>query len=57
MAHLRASIGDAAFWNGLRSFTRQHAGGSVTSKDFENAMEKASGRDLSSMFAEWVYGA
>lgn len=56
LAHLRASIGDAAFWDGLRSFTRQHAGATVTSKDLQNAMDKASGRDLSSTFAEWVYG-
>ncbi|MBA3677062.1 MAG: M1 family peptidase [Sphingosinicella sp.] len=56
LAHLRESIGDAAFWAALRGFTRQHAGGTVTSKDFQNAMEKASKRDLSPMFAEWVYG-
>lgn len=56
MAHLREAIGDTAFWNGLRRFTRQHAGGTVTGKDFQNAMENVSGRDLSPMFAEWVYG-
>ncbi len=55
LADLRESIGDAAFWNGLRRFTRRHAGGTVTSRDFQDAMEKASGRDLSPMFAEWVY--
>ena len=57
LAHLRETIGDTAFWKGLRSFTRQHAGGTVTSKDFQNAMEKASGRDLSLLFTEWVHGA
>ena len=56
LAHLRETIGDAAFWNGLRGFTRQHAGGTVTSRDFQNAMQKAGGHDLSPMFAEWVYG-
>ena len=56
LAHLRVSIGDKAFWNGLRAFTRRHAGGTVTSRDFQNAMQEASGRDLSPMFAEWVYG-
>jgi aminopeptidase N len=56
MAHLRETLGEAAFWNGLRSFTRQHAGETVTSKDFQKAMERASGRDLSATFAEWVYG-
>jgi aminopeptidase N len=56
LAHLRRSIGDAAFWKGLRLFTRQHAGGTVTSRDLQRAMEKASGRDLSPAFAQWVYG-
>ncbi len=57
LADLRQSLGDAAFWNGVRTYTRRHAGETVTSKDFQNAMEEASGRDLSLMFAEWVYGA
>ena len=56
LAHLRETVGDAAFWRGLRGYTRRHAGGSVTSKDFQLAMETASGRDLAPVFAEWVYG-
>jgi aminopeptidase N len=56
LAHLRETIGEVAFWNGLRRFTRQHARKTVTSKDFQNAMERSSGRDLSATFAEWVYG-
>jgi aminopeptidase N len=52
---LRESIGDQAFWTGIRQYTVKHAGGSVTSADFQKAMESASGRDLSSLFAEWVY--
>ncbi len=56
LAHLREAIGDTAFWKGLRGFTRRHAGGTVTSRDFQNSMQEASGRDLSPMFAEWVYG-
>lgn len=56
MAHLRTLLGDAAFWAGLKLYTREHAGGVVTSIDLQRAMEKASGRDLSVTFAEWVYG-
>ena len=56
LAHLRETIGDDAFWAGLRGFTRRHAGGTVTSRDFQRAMEAASRRDLSPLFAEWVYG-
>jgi len=56
LAHLRETIGDTAFWTGLRAFTRKHAGGTVSSADFQSAMQQASGRDLSSVFNEWVYG-
>jgi hypothetical protein len=49
LAQLRESIGNAAFVNGLRGFTRRHAGGTVTSKDFPKARETASRRDLSSL--------
>ncbi|WP_420239388.1 M1 family aminopeptidase [Telmatobacter bradus] len=56
MERLRSELGDQAFWAGLRCYTREHAGGTVTSIDLEHAMEKASGRDLSALFAEWVFG-
>jgi aminopeptidase N len=57
MAHLRETVGDAAFWHGLRLFTRRHAGGTVTSRDFQQAMQQASGRDLGPLFDGWVYGS
>ncbi|MCT8002815.1 M1 family aminopeptidase [Sphingomonas sanguinis] len=56
MAHLRTLLGDDAFWGGLRRYTRDHAGGTVTSIDLERAMEASSGRDLRSLFLEWVFG-
>jgi aminopeptidase N len=56
MVRLRETLGEKAFWAGLRAFTQKHAGGTVVSRDFQLAMEKASGRDLSGIFAEWVYG-
>ena len=52
---LRETIGDRPFWTGLQQYTIKHAGGSVTSADFQQAMEAASGRTLTSLFAEWVY--
>jgi aminopeptidase N len=55
MAHLRTLLGDRAFWAGLKAFTRENAYGTVTSADFQRAMERASRRDLSALFAEWVY--
>ncbi|WP_454887277.1 M1 family aminopeptidase [Sphingomonas oryzagri] len=56
MDHLRSTLGDAAFWSGLRRYTRAHAGGVVTSIDLERAMEAASGHDLRPLFAQWVFG-
>jgi aminopeptidase N len=53
---LRGEIGDDDFWRGLRQFTRTHAGGVVTSADFQTAMETASGRDLRLSFKTWVFG-
>jgi len=57
MDHLRVTLGDKAFWSGLRRYTRANAGRTVTSIDLERAMESASGRDLHQMFADWVFGA
>lgn len=56
MDHLRSTLGDRAFWRGLKAYTRAHVGGSVTSRDFQSAMERASGRDLSVEFNAWVFG-
>ncbi|HSX59760.1 MAG TPA: M1 family aminopeptidase [Tahibacter sp.] len=56
LAHLREDLGETIFWDGMRAFARRHAGGVVTSVDFQRAMEAASGRDLSALFAQWVYG-
>jgi aminopeptidase N len=53
--HLRGLVGEKAFWAGIKLYTRAHAGGIVESRDFERALEKASGRDLSAPFDEWVY--
>ena len=42
---------------GIRHYTRTHFGKSVTTVDFQKAMEQSSGRDLSKFFSEWVYSA
>ena len=53
---LRRQLGESAFWNGFRAFTRAHAGGTVESDDLRVALEKASGQDLRAFFAQWVTG-
>lgn len=52
---LRGEMGERAFWNGLRLFTRRHFGKSVVTTDFVAAMEEANGKSLKEFFAKWVY--
>ena len=52
---LRELIGDDAFWSGIRRYTVEHFGKSVTSADVRTAMERASGKDLRAFFDRWVY--
>jgi aminopeptidase N len=53
---LRRQLGETAFWNGFREFTRAHAGGTADSNDLRAALEKASAQDLRAFFAQWVTG-
>jgi aminopeptidase N len=52
---LREEMGERAFWNGLRIFTRRHFGKSVVTTDFVAAMEEAHGKSLKEFFAKWFY--
>jgi aminopeptidase N len=52
---LRDEIGDDAFWAGLRRYTLSNWGRSVTTPDFQAAMEQTVGHDLGAFFARWVY--
>ena len=52
---LREEMGERAFWNGLRLFTRKYFGKSVVTSDFVTAMEEANGKSLKDFFAKWVY--
>ena len=52
---LREEMGEGAFWNGLRRFTRRHFGKSVITSDLVTAMEEANGKSLKDFFAKWVY--
>jgi aminopeptidase N len=52
---LREELGDALFWAGLRAYTRRFMGRSVTTADFQAAMEAGTRRDLHGFFERWVY--
>ncbi len=52
---LRGELGERLFWQGLRDYTRNYWGKSVTTEIFQRSMEKSSGRDLSAFFQKRVY--
>jgi aminopeptidase N len=53
--HLRFVLGDELFFKGLREYVWSNAGRSVTTEDFQRAMERASGQDLEGFFRQWFY--
>jgi aminopeptidase N len=52
---LRTELGEENFWRGIALYTSRNAYKLVDSKDFEGAMEAASGRDLKLLFDDAVY--
>jgi aminopeptidase N len=52
---LREELGERDFWAGMRHYTRTYFGKSVTTPDFQRAMEHAGGKNLTDFFAKWVY--
>ena len=54
---LRANLGDDAFFEGTRSYLETHGEGVVHTRDFQQSMEQASGRNLDLFFQQYVHGA
>ncbi|MTI32660.1 M1 family metallopeptidase [Xanthovirga aplysinae] len=52
---LRKELGDEPFWKGIKFFTQKFYEKSVTTEDFQYAMEKSSKRDLKAFFNIWIY--
>ena len=52
---LRRLIGDEAFFGGLKRFYTDHRFRKAGTDDLREAMEAASGRDLTRFFERWVY--
>jgi aminopeptidase N len=50
---LRGDVGERAFWEGIRDYTRRGWGKGVTTADLRRSMEHAAGRDLRHLFANW----
>ena len=52
---LREELDEQLFWKGIRQYTRKYFGKSVTTADFQTAMEQATGKNLTEFFSKWVY--
>ena len=52
---LRQELGNESFWKGIKYYSQTHFGKSVTTKDFQLAMERSSNKSLQSFFNKWVY--
>lgn len=52
---LRREVGDEAFMTGVRNYYERHRNGNALTSDFFNAMENASGKDLSGFAAQWIF--
>ncbi|MFC7534847.1 M1 family metallopeptidase [Actinoplanes sp. GCM10030250] len=53
---LRRTIGDEAFVKLVKSWTSEHRDGNVTTEQFIEAAESASGKNLDAFFQNWLYG-
>jgi aminopeptidase N len=51
---LRGEIGTERFWDGIRDYYRRYRNGSVSTDDFRQVMEQASGVSLQPFFAQWL---
>ncbi len=51
---LRGTIGDDAWWDGIRRYVRTNRERVVTTDDFRKAMEAAAGKDLAWFFDQWT---
>jgi aminopeptidase N len=52
---LRTTIGDAAFFRLLRTWTAAHRDGTATTRQFVALAERISGRQLDALFTTWLY--
>ncbi len=55
LAELRRQLTDPVFWQGIRLYTKDNWNKPVTSDDFERSMDTAAHKDLSKLFARWVF--
>lgn len=54
---LRRELGDGPYRRSITAWLRDHAGQSADTQDFEQTIERVTGRDVSRFFAQWIHGA
>lgn len=54
LAMLRSTIGDSAFWTGIRAYYRAFRDSTATSQDLQAVMERAAGQPLGWFFGQWL---
>ena len=52
---LRSSLGDDAFFRGIRNYYEAHKHSTASTEDLRAALERASSKPLRNFFARWVY--
>jgi len=52
---LRATYGDAAFWDAMRRYTTENAHSLVSTDDLQDAFEDATGQHLGWFFDQWTH--
>jgi aminopeptidase N len=55
LATLRSDLGDVAFWTGVRHYLQRNRHGAVHTRDFQAALEAASGVNLDRFFQQWLH--
>ncbi|MFW6193801.1 MAG: M1 family aminopeptidase, partial [Gemmatimonadota bacterium] len=51
---LRGTLGDSAFFEGIRTYYREHRHGNARTSDLRRAMEASSGQELGWFFEQWL---
>lgn len=52
---LRKQLGDEHWWKAIRYYVQQYSGKTVTTKDFQHAVQTATGVNLDKFFDQWIY--
>jgi len=54
---LRTTIGDSAFFSGIRTYYTTYKFGNASSNDFQKCMQTSAGKDLTTFFDQWLRNA